>query len=27
VRLTISAAVGGCLPVILVLIWQYLVNR
>jgi hypothetical protein len=27
VRFTISAAVGGTLPVILVLVWQYLVNR
>jgi hypothetical protein len=27
VRLTISAAVGGSLPVIVVLIWQYFTNR
>jgi hypothetical protein len=27
VRLTISAVVGGSLPVIVVLIWQYLINK
>jgi hypothetical protein len=27
VRLTISAVVGGSLPVIVVLVWQYLINK